>query len=138
MSFGDKILKWIDHNRFIVIAPTIGLILWLVAIGCQPQVPSPIDPGKQVNEKELAIEYKIWQGQTDITMAKFEAAGENLEKQKTDQQKIQEFLLQLASGSVADLPGLITLLIGGGAFGAIADNIRKRGLIAGLKRNAAS
>ena len=41
--------------------------------------------------------------------------------------------MQLASGGVADMPGLLKLLLTGGGLGAIADNIRKRGLISGLK-----
>ena len=135
MDAFKKIFKWIDHNRFIVIGPIIGLLLWGLAIGCQPQVDSPINPGKLVNERDLQIEFKEWQGQVDLIGVKFEAAGQDIEKQKQDQLKIQEFLLQVASGGIADLPGLLKLMIGGGAFGAIADNVRKRGVLAGLKRN---
>ena len=44
-------------------------------------------------------------------------------------------ILDLASGGIPDMSSLVKLMIGGGGLGALADNIRKRGLIAGLKRN---
>ena len=68
--------------------------------------------------------------------ARFEAAGEDITEQKANRNKLKEFILTLASGNVADLPGAITLLLTGGGLGAITDNIRKRGLISGLKRNS--
>jgi len=131
-----QIWKWIDHNRFIVICPGAALLLWVVAVGCEPITASPLDPARSVNAKQLELDLKIWQKQIEITQAKFEAAGEDLAEQKANNAKITEFILNLAGGGVADLPGLIQLLVGGGAIGAITDNIRKRGLIAGLKRNA--
>lgn len=67
--------------------------------------------------------------------ARFEAAGQDLEQQQTSNEKIKETLLGLASGGIPDVPGLLKLLIGGGGIGAIIDNIRKGGVIGGLKRN---
>ena len=50
--------------------------------------------------------------------------------------KLEQVILDLASGAVAFTPGsLLQVLIAGGFLGFAADNIRKRGLIAGLKRN---
>jgi len=69
-------------------------------------------------------------------MIKFEVADQDIEEQKAAWSEFREILLQLASGSVADLPGLLTLVLGFSGAGAIADNIRKRGLIAGLKKNS--
>lgn len=131
-----KFWKYIDHNRFSVIWPVAAMILWIVAIGCTPQTASPLDANKMVNVKELAIEFKTWQGRQEIMSAKFEAAGQDIKDQAEANEKISQLIVNLASGSVADLPGLLTLLLGGGMLGAITDNIRKRGLIAGLKRNA--
>ena len=68
-------------------------------------------------------------------MIRFEAAGEDLKRQEEAQSEFVQLVTTLATGGVADLPGLIQLLAGGGLLGAIGDNIRKRGLIAGLKRN---
>ena len=133
MNF-EKIFKWINYNRFIVLGPVLAIVIWIVAIGCTPTAPSPLDPGRLVDVVELELDFKTWQGQTDLTAIKFEAAGKDLERQQQGQEKIKEFIIKLASGGVADLPGLGTLLVGSGALGAITDNIRKRGLIAGLKK----
>lgn len=130
-----KIWKWIDHNRFVVIGPIVAIAIWTYALGCTPQTASPLDPAKMVTERELGVDLKIWQAENEIMIAKFEIAGEDLEQQRQNNKKLEDFILSLASGNVADLPGLITLLITGGGLGAITDNIRKRGLISGLKLN---
>lgn len=130
-----KIWKWIDHNRFVVIGPVLAIMIWFYAVSCTPQTRSPLDPAKLVTERELGIEFKVWQAENEIMIAKFEVAGEDLKEQKENNKKLEDFIVAVASGNVADLPGLITLLITGGGLGAITDNIRKRGLISGLKRN---
>lgn len=135
MDFLEKIWKWIDHNRFTVIFPVLAVVIWIIGASCSPQTASLLIPGRMINESQLSLEYKTWQAQQEIMILKFEAAGEDIQEQKEDQAKLQEFLIALASGNIADLPGLITLLISGGGLGAIVDNVRKRGLIAGLKRN---
>ncbi len=135
MQFLEKIWKWIDHNRFVVIFPVLAIVIWFAAASCTPQVASLLSPGQVVNERGLDLEYQTWQKQQEIMILRFEAAGESLEEQKIQQAKLQEFIISLASGDIADLPGLVTLLIGGGGLGAIIDNIRKRSLISGLKRN---
>jgi len=130
-----KIYDFIDYNRFLVIAPTVMLIAWLFAVGCTPTAISPIDPTSQVSAEELQTEFAVWQKGQEITMLKFDAARLDIEKQKQAWTEFQQLLVQLASGNVADVPGLIQLLAGGTLLGAVSDNIRKRGLIAGLKRN---
>lgn len=135
MDFLKKTWKWIDHNRFTVIFPVLAVVIWIAGVSCMPQTASPLNPAKLVNERQLELEYKTWQSQQEIMIARFEAAGENLKEQKEQQAKLQEFVISLASGDIADLPGLVALLISGGGLGAILDNIRKRGLISGLKRN---
>ena len=68
-------------------------------------------------------------------MLKFDASKADLEKQKAAWGEFQQVLMKLASGGVADWGGLVQLMVGGGLLGALGDNVRKRGLIAGLKRN---
>ena len=131
-----KIWKWIDHNRFVVIGLLTGLILGLYAISCTPITNDPVDPQKQVDAQELQESFEIWQAEQDVVAKRFELAGKDLERQAENNAKIEKFIIDLAAGGIADLPGVITLLLGGGALGAIGDNIRKRGLISGLKRNA--
>lgn len=130
-----KAWKWIEHNRFLVIGPTVALMLWVYAVSCTPLTRSPLDPGRMVNVTQLDLDFKTWQSQQEIMAAKFEAAGRDLEQQKANNEKIKEQIFSLASGGIPDASGLIKLLIGGGGLGAIVDNIRKRGVIGGLKRN---
>ena len=130
-----KIWEWIEYNRFIVVCPVLAVVIWFSAASCTPQTASPLNPGQLVDAKGLEIDYKAWQSSVDLMALKFKAAGEDIQEQKVNQEKITQIITTLASGSVADWPGLVQLLIGGGLLGAISDNIRKRGLISGLKKN---
>ena len=131
----QKTWKWLNHNRFVIIFPVLGIMLWAYALGCTALTTSPLHPGRMVNVTQLDLDFRTWQSQQEIMAAKFEAAGLDLEQQKAGNEKLKTILLGLASGGVADVPGLLKLLIGGGGLGAILDNIRKGGVIGGLKRN---
>ena len=131
----EKAMKWLNHNRFVVIFPIVGIMLWAYALGCTALTTSPLHPGRMVNVTQLDIEFKTWQAQQEIMAVKFEAAGLDIEQQKAGNEKIKETILSLAAGGIPDVPGLVKLLIGGGGLGAIVDNIRKGGVIGGLKRN---
>lgn len=122
-----KIWKWVEHNRFTVAIPIIGLGVWLIAVGCTPETLSPLT-NRMVNASQLQIDF-------DTMMASFEFAKADLERQALMQAEFTKAILMLASGSVADLPGLLQLLLGSGLLGFAADNIRKNGVIGGLKRN---
>lgn len=123
-----KVWKWIEHNRYIVTSPIIMLTIWIIAFGCTVTTPSPTEPTKLVNIEELKKEYQLF-------IIKYEFAVKDLELQAEQQSKLMQSITKLASGSVADLPGLLQLLLTGGFFGAVTDNIRKRTVIAALKRN---
>ena len=129
-------LKWIDHNRFFVIGPIVALLLWCYALSCTPTTPNPLEPGRFVNAKQLQCSFETWQIDQQIVAKQFEFAGEDLQLQVEANKKIETLIIDLASANIVDLSSLVTLLIGGGGLGAIIDNIRKRGLIAGLKRNS--
>jgi len=131
----QKMMKWMEHNRYVLIFPVVGVLLWAYALGCTPTTMSPLSPGRMVNITQLEIDFKTWQAEQEVMAAKFEAAGVDLEQQKAGNEKIRETILSLAAGGIPDAPGLIKLLIGGGGLGAILDNIRKGGVIGGLKRN---
>ncbi len=131
----EKIWKWINHNRFVIILPIIAILIWAFAVSCTPLTSSPLDPARLVNVQQLDLDFKIWQIQQEVMAAKFEAAGQDLAQQAASNEKIKETILGLASGGIPDVSGLVKLLIGGGGLGAIVDNIRKGGVIGGLKRN---
>jgi hypothetical protein len=122
-----KVWKWTEHNRWTVIVPLLACVLWFTAIGCIPEVASPLD-GAMVNADELKIEW-------ETLTAQYELARINIEKQIEMQGKFQELVLSIASGGVADWSALAKLLMSGGFIGFALDNIRKGGVIGGLKRN---
>ena len=131
----EKIWKFIEYNRFVFIGLLTALVLGLYAISCTPITDDPVNPQKQVDAQELQESFEVWQAEQNVIAKRFELSGKDLERQAENNAKIEKFIIDLAAGGIADLPGVITLLIGGGALGAIGDNIRKRGLIAGLKRH---
>lgn len=134
----QKIMKWLNHNRFVVIFPVVSIMLWAYALGCTPRTMSPLIPGRMVNVSQLDLDFRTWQSQQEIMAARFEAAGIDLKHQEEQNEKLKTTLMSMASGGVPDVPGLLKLLIGGGGLGAIVDNIRKGGVIGGLKRNRES
>jgi len=130
-------LKWLDYNRFTIVAPIVAVVIWLVAVGCQPTTPNPLNPDQQLSAAALETEFGVWQIRQKEIMLRFEAGRADIVQQQEKWNELQAGLMQLASGSVADLPGLMQLLLGGGLLGFLTDNVRKRGVIAGLKRNKA-
>jgi len=136
MNTWPKITKWIDRNRFIVIFPIISILIWITAASCTPVVSDPIEPSRQVDAVQLQNSFEVWQAEQLVVAKRYELAGKDLQRQAENNAKIENFIIELAAGGTTNIPALIQLLIGGGALGAITDNIRKRGLIAGLKRNA--
>ena len=137
-TFLNKLWNWLEHNRFTVICPTIAIVIWVTAIGCTPETQSPIEPDRMVNARQLAIDYEQWQAEQKVIEAKFEAAGKDIAEQIEANEKFSQFLLTLASGSVADWGGLVQLILAGGFLGVAGDNIRKNGVIGGLKRSVAA
>jgi len=131
----SKIRKWIDHNKFFVVGAIASVVFFFVAASCTPTTQSPVDPAVMVNAPELESEFLTWQKQQEITLARFDLARVDIEAQEKAWNEIQQAIVTIASGGIADLPGFLQLLFGLGGVGAITDNIRKRGLIAGLKRN---
>lgn len=132
----EKITKFISYNRFIVIGPIVMILLWFYATSCTPETRDPTQPDRFVNAIELQQSFESWQADQVKIARLYEIAGEDIEQQKENNLKIQELIMGLATGGVSDLPGLVKMVMAGGALGAIGDNVRKRGLINGLKIKA--
>ncbi len=130
-----KVWKWINYNRYVTIGPIVAIVIWITACGMTATTESPTRPGRFVNALELQTEFELWQLDQEKMALLFKAAGENIEQQQKAWSELESLMITLASGGVADLPGLLKLLAGGTLIGAIGDNIRKRGLISGLKKN---
>lgn len=127
--------KWIEHNRWVVIMLATAVILQITAGCLAPQTVSPLDSTRMVNERELALDFKQWQAEIEIEGARFEAAGEDIKAQKEAWGQIKEVIIGLATGETATPQGAILSILGITGLGAVVDNIRKRGVIGGLKRN---
>lgn len=121
-----KCWKWLEHNRYALIMPICGIILWAAAGCLVAEAESPLTR-EQVNAKQLARHY-------DRMVAEFEDAAEEIEAEQQAQAEFKEFLISLASGNVTNLPGMLHLFLGGSWIGLAVDNIRKGGVIGGLKK----
>jgi hypothetical protein len=132
----DKIWKFIEYNRWLCAALVLVAVATFGGFYCTPLTQSPMDTARMVDERQLAIDYKTWQSEQTVTAAKFESAGEDLQEQAARNTQIENMIGSLATGQLPDVPGFLKLLLGAGGIGAVYDNIRKRGLITGLKITA--
>jgi hypothetical protein len=129
----DKIWKFLEYNKWFVLGVILALAVTLGGIYCVPLTPSPIEQARRVDEKGLSLDFKTWQMQCQVMQDRFTAAGEDLQAQAAMNGQIQSMIIDLASGRVPNVPAFLQLLLASGGMGAVYDNIRKRGLISGLK-----
>jgi hypothetical protein len=123
-----KIWNFIEHHRFTVVGPIVGLIIWVAAVGCMAEVESPLT-GKMVGANELQLDF-------DYMVMAFEVAGQQLKEKQEAIDGLKAFLITLASGNITDFSNLLTAILGGGFLGLLGDNIRKNGVIGGLKQKS--
>lgn len=135
MNTLKRIWTWIEYNRFTVITLVLSGFLSIAAYTCTPLTSSPIEPIRLVDDTGLKLDLKEWQQKNELILLKFENAGADLQAQKERQAQVIDLITKLATGDIPDIPSALKLFILGGGLGAIVDNIRKRGLIAGLKKN---
>lgn len=132
----SKIWSVVEKNRWIVIAPLAGLILWLYAgLACVPETASPLRPAIKVNAAELQQDFQTWQADCELMSKRFEWAIADIKLQEEQWTKAENAIMQIATGGVTTWTGLLSILTGSGLVGLFADNIRKNGVIGGLKRN---
>lgn len=135
----QKIWSVVEKNRWTVIAPLFGVILWVVAgVSCTPKTASPIRPTVTVNAAVLQQDFQTWQSDCALMSKKFEWAVADIKQQEERWNNIEAALMNVATGGVTSWSGLLSILTGSGIVGLFADNIRKNGVIGGLKRNKAT
>ena len=135
MNLLTKLWSGIEKNRWTTIVPAIGVILWFViSISCTPTTESPIRTGVKVNASGLKRDYETWLADNELKAKLFEFAGEDIKTQQEKWSKFTSVLMQVASGNVTSFQGLLNVFLGSGLLGVGADNVRKNGVIAGLKR----
>lgn len=136
MNTLSKIWSVIEKNRWSLIVPILGTLLWFYAsISCTPLTRSPTRTEIMLNATELQQEYDTWIAGNELTAKKFEWAATDIKEQQERWSKIESALMSIATGNVASFSGLMSILVSSGLVGAFADNVRKNGVIAGLKRN---
>lgn len=139
MNLLTKLWSVIEKNRWTTIVPTIGIIVWLVvSFSCVPQTESPIRVGVKVNAKELQQDFETWKTNNELIAKKFQYAGEDITEQQERWNKFTGILMKVATGNVTNFQGLLNIVLGSGLLGVSADNLRKNGVIAGLKRNTST
>jgi hypothetical protein len=124
-----EIWRWAKHNRWTVILPAVGVVLFLYGAGCVAEVQHPFEPDRHVNADELALEISIY-------TSKFELATVELQRQQEALNAIQEIALSLATGGLTDWGQLLNVLIASGGAGLLMDNRRKNTVISAMKRIA--
>ena len=135
MNLLTRIWSVIEKNRWTTIIPVVGLILWIVlSVSCVIKTASPTRDGALVSAAELELDYHIWIADCNATAEKFEFAATDIERQQAEWNKITSVLMQVASGGVTNYSGLLNIVLASGMLGVGADNVRKNGVISGLKR----
>ena len=136
MNTLTKVWSGIEKNRWTTIIPVVGIILWIVvSVSCTPTTESPIGSGVKVNAAALERDFATWQLSVEQTAKKFEFAAADIERQREQWSKITGILMQVASGGVTSHTGLLNVVLASGLLGVGADNVRKNGVIGGLKGN---
>jgi len=136
MNTLSKIWSVIEKNRWTIIVPLLGVLLWSYAsLSCMPITESPVRQGVMLSATELQQEYDTWTTNNELIVKKFELAAEDIKRQQEQYSKIESAVMSIVSGNVTTWTGLLNLILGSGIIGVSADNIRKNGVIAGLKRN---
>lgn len=114
-----KILTFLNHERYQVVAITICIISVLIVASCRSKCQSILDPTKRVTRGELIaeIEYvnKIAESRLD-----------ELDRDALLLSRILEQSLLLAETGGLNYNGLIPLVFSVLGVGAIVDNVRKR------------
>jgi len=131
-----KVWSVVEKNRWTVLVPMLGAVMWIMAgICCTPETKSPTRPTVMVNAAELQQDYQQWVSDCNLTAKRFEYAATDIKQQQEKWTAAENALMQVSTGNVTSWTGLLGLLSGSGLIGLFADNIRKNGVIGGLKRN---
>lgn len=120
-----KIIEKTNGLKTMLIVIGIAIILGLIGYSCTPTTKSPMDPGRQVNARDLNIEYQVWLAEQEVYQIKFKLAAEDIDAQTQQFTAIGQAIQNLAAGGVPNIPGLLQLLLGAGFTGLLIDNIRR-------------
>jgi hypothetical protein len=146
IDFWHGILKWIDHNRWVVLGMVLTVMILLHA-GCQSKTASIFNPDQEVTRQQLNAEGDRAQAEIDVLWATLEvkmdtyssaleAGHDDLDAKDEKKAQVSAFLGGLATSAVEGTfnplqavtsgVSLAALLVGGGAM---LDNRRKDKII---------
>lgn len=155
MDIVHTVLKWLDYNRYKVIALLVIASVMVWGLGCQSETASLTDPGQKVpysvftaqaaqeaaklqgERAQLMAQVEAFNAQAEALQARITAGAEDL----ANQEKIKADLFNMAAGVITQAAGgepitaagiigtgLAALALVGG-FGALADGSRKDKLL---------
>lgn len=118
----DKLLTFLNHERYQVISAVLCLSLIVWFWGCESQVQSVVDPARKINRDELTAE-------VDFFLASAEIRFKDLDRQDEFKQYVLNQALLYGQTGTLNPVGIVATLAGILGVGAIADNVRKRKVI---------
>ena len=122
----EKFKKMIRHNQGLAAGVVLCVLLVTWAYGCQSQTSSIIDPSVKVTRAEAAIELQTLLDKAELQKAEFD-------KQDEIKGAIFNIALTIAEGGTINPVGAAVTLAGILGIGAVVDNRKKDGIIAGRK-----
>lgn len=133
MSIFSAVWSFVEKNRFLLVCIFLSMFIFFYGSCMEPVTSSVLNPEKSVTAKQLELEYVQWLHDVNEQSMKFNFASDDIAAKKASLDKLYNCISQLAQGNVGGFEEGMLFLIGGGGLGAIVDNIRKRGVISGLK-----
>lgn len=114
-----KILAFMNHERYQVIAGFLCIVLTVWGLSCESKVRSLADPTRKITRAELRIEVEQF-------LATAEIRFKSLDLQDDLKALVFDKLVLFSQTGVFNPMGIIPLIVGimGGA--AVTDNVRKR------------
>ena len=137
MDMLHKALKWADHNRYLVAALVVSLVVSIVFVACAPMTNSVLNPGTEVTAAQLQAEAATLKGDYAAKLKLLKLAQKDIEDQIAFRTQIVAIVGSLGEAAVggalnptvglAAAMQLLTLSIAGGA---LMDNRRKDKVLA--------
>ena len=115
----DSIKKFLNHERYQVVAVLIVIFVVLFFQACESTCKSVLNPGTKINRAELQAEYELYKTQ-------FESRLSELDKQDELKSLLSEQAILFTSTGSINPVGLMASVFAILGVGATVDNIRRR------------
>lgn len=115
----QKILKFLNHERYQVIAVIVCLVIIITGLCCESQTRSITNPAQKVTRAQLNAEL-------DKMLIDIDQRYADLDRQDELKAVLYEHLMLWSAAGTFNPAALVPLLASVLGVGAIADNVRKR------------